>query len=528
MSNSDYSPIKSLSGMDREYIKANLANAFVSKEIVTAIEIDWHGRIEIKKQSWDLYWNITETLPEREAFFHFEKARNTYFESGFQSNHLGEYCYRYFALLSKWLNIRNDAYVLELLCKLLSLENFAIRWYGNKPGIAAGTTSHRNPGYLLAHLGKKSSNEDPKYLPVIMLRPSSENEIFYHYRQYRISDDPNFSIFMYPVVSLDDRGESFTLIESFADGFSHKSDPRSKPRAQLLAESAIHPFLKSSFTENNNERRNINIADLGGGSGIMLRHIWEHILNTDRTLKENWYLNGSIVGLRVQNPARHFSKGSIRTNMSSLDYQQIDYINWINKQPETFQLDTILMCRLLNNQSLFDIESSDDEGKLWYLSGQQFPPEIIINKKYNPIYCLDLKNYCPENLIHTNAKTRLSEDCSAYRVISLTDYYKAMATCLGLDVAENFFYYPVRKFNSLSLLDSEGRSIIGKLLKVAKLTVIEDVDLTANYLAKHLKEHSLNCAISAINVDARYSSQVLAVCDKKYEHILPGVKICLK
>ena len=175
----------------------------------------------------------------------------------------------------------------------------------------------------------------------------------------------------------------------------------------------------------------MNIADIGGGSGIMLRHIWEHILDRDGTAKENWYLNGSIIGLRVQNPARHFSKGPIRANMSYLDYQQIDYIYWINKQPETHQLDVVLMCRLLNNLSIFDIESSDDEGKLWYLSGQQFPPEIIINKRYNPVCCLNPGNYCPENLIHTNAKTRLSEDCSAYRVISLTDYYKAMATCLG-------------------------------------------------------------------------------------------------
>lgn len=424
------------------------------------------------------------------------------------------------------LSIRNDAYVLELLYKLVSLENFAIRWYGNKPGIAAGTTSHRNPGYLLAHLGKKPSNDDPKYLPIIMLKSSPGNKLFYHYRQYRISSDPDFSIFMYPAASLEDRGESFTLMESFANGFSHKSDPRSKPRAQLLAESAILPFLKSVLSKGGNGKRDVNITDIGGGSGIMLRHIWEQILDKDRTAKENWYLNGSIIGLRVQNPARHFPKSPIRANMSYLDYQQIDYIDWINKQPETLQLDTILMCRLLNNLSIFDIESSDDEGRVWYISGQQFQPEVIIDKNYRPIYCLNPENYCPENLIHTNAKTRLSADCSAYRVISLTDYYKAMATCIGMDIEDDAFYYPVRKFNPLSLLNSKGKSIIEKLSNIAKLTVIEDVDLTANYLVKHIQEHNLNCVVSAINADLRYSSQILDVCDKRYENILPGIKIC--
>ena len=519
-------PIEFLSGLEQEYIKADLAQAFVSKDIVTAIEIDWHGRIEIKKQTWDLYWNIKDTLPEHDSFVRFERARKAYFDSNFKLDYVGEYCYRYFILLSKWLSIRNDAYVLKLLSKLLSLENFAIHWCGNKTGIAAGTTSHRNPAYLLAHLGKKSSNEDPKYLPVIMLRSSSDNKLFYHYRQYRLSNDPDFSIFMYPATNLDCREESFTLIESFANGFTRKSDPRSKPRAQLIAKSAIYPFLKSSFAEDNNAKRDVNIVDLGGGSGIMLRHIWEHILGKDRTAKENWNLCGSIIGLRVQNPARHFSKGELRANLSYLDYQQMDYISWIDRQPETLQSDVVLLCRLLNNISLFDLESTDDEGELWYIVGQQHSPENIVNQRYNPIYCLDPQNYCPENLIHTNGKTQLSEDRSAYRVISLTDYYKAMSTCVGIDTKNNSYYYPVRKFNHSSLLNSKGESIIEKLSKITNLIIIEDVDLTANYLSKHIQEHNLNCTASAISINKRYSSQVLAFCDKKYENILPGIKIC--
>jgi hypothetical protein len=101
-----------------------------------------------------------------------------------------------------------------------------------------------------------------------------------------------------------------------------------------------------------------------------------------------------------------------------------------------------------------------------------------------------------------------------------------MATCVGMDTKDNFYYYPVRKFNHLSLLNSNGKSIIEKLLKVAKLTVIEDVDLTVNYLATHIHEHNLDCVASAMNIDDRYSSQILAVCDKRYENILPGIRIC--
>lgn len=525
MQDSTHSPVGPLPGLIQGCIKNDLATTFSSREIVTTIEIDWHGRTEIKKQSWESYWDIRDNLPEYDSFLLFEKSRNLYFDSGFKLEHISEYCYRYFILLSKWLNHRSNSYLQELLVKLLSLENFAIRWYGDKSGIAAGTTSHRNPAYLLARIGKKTFNDDPKYLPIIMLKSFRDNKLFYHYRQYRISCEPDFSIFVYPAASLDDRSESFTLIESFVSGFSRKADPRSKQRAELLADSAIYPFLKSLLKDDNQER-SINIVDLGGGSGIMLRHIWEHVINKNNTARENWYLDGSIVGLRVQNPARHFSKGSIRANMSYLDYRQMDYIDWINGQSEIPKFDVILMCRLLNNLSAFDIRTTDNEGQLWYISGQHNYPEVIINKQYDPTICLNQKEPHHENLINTNGKTRLSAYHVAYRTASLTDYYKAISACMGMDVADDTYYYPVREFNRQSLLNSEGQSIIGKLSKITGLTIIEDVDLTTNCLAEHIREHKLNCVASAINVNARYSSQVLAICDKKYEDILPGIKIC--
>ncbi|MDD5011983.1 MAG: hypothetical protein PHQ00_07665, partial [Phycisphaerae bacterium] len=231
MTSSDYSPVGPLPSLLQEYTKIGLAKAFISQEIVTVIEIDWYGRVKIKKQSWESYWDIEDNLPERNSFLCFEKARNMYIASGFEPNYLGEYCYRYFVLLSKWLALRNKPFVQRLLVKLLSLENFAIRWHDQKSGTAAGTTSHRNPAYLLARIGKKSFNEDPKYLPLIMLNNSSNNEIFYHYRQYKIFSNPDFSIFVYPAVNLDNRNESFTLIESFAAGFTRRADPRSKQRA---------------------------------------------------------------------------------------------------------------------------------------------------------------------------------------------------------------------------------------------------------------------------------------------------------
>ena len=55
MTDLDYSPVDPLPSMVQNFIKVNLAEAFVSQNVITAIEIDWHGRIEIRKQNWDEY-----------------------------------------------------------------------------------------------------------------------------------------------------------------------------------------------------------------------------------------------------------------------------------------------------------------------------------------------------------------------------------------------------------------------------------------------------------------------------------------
>ena len=126
MTNFDYSPIDPLPGMIQEYFKDSLAEAFVRPEIITAIEVDWHGRIQIKSQNWGEYWNLKGNIPAKDVFSRFQKARTIYFESKFKSDHIKEYCYQYFVLLSKWLRHRNEHHVNKLLGKLLSLENFAI------------------------------------------------------------------------------------------------------------------------------------------------------------------------------------------------------------------------------------------------------------------------------------------------------------------------------------------------------------------------------------------------------------------
>ena len=71
-----------------------------------------------------------------------------------------------------------------------------------------------------------------------------EHELFYHYRQYTISQDSPISLLLYPRVSLNKRLESFKLISSFVVRFSDGIDPRTNERAQRLFQGVIQPILK--------------------------------------------------------------------------------------------------------------------------------------------------------------------------------------------------------------------------------------------------------------------------------------------
>ena len=85
----------------------------------------------------------------------------------------------------------------------------------------------------------------------------------------------------------------------------------------------------------------------------------------------------------------------------------------------------------------------------------------------------------------------------------------------------------MRQFNSACLQLPEGNSVLEKLCDLAKLVVIEDVDLTKKILIEHLIEHNLeNIAVSHVNRHNRINSaQVFCLCKAEFEDFLPGKRI---
>jgi hypothetical protein len=88
-------------------------------------------------------------------------------------------------------------------------------------------------------------------------------------------------------------------------------------------------------------------------------------------------------------------------------------------------------------------------------------------------------------------------------------------------------YFPIRRFNDSSLKLPSGASALDKLCSMADLCVIEDVDLQAGVLRRHLESHRLS-ALAASDVTDRVrmrSASLLCVCRREKSALLPGRQI---
>jgi len=449
------------------------------------------------------------------------------------------YCFHYFRLLEEALstleNVYSEKIMSALLHRLLGFENFTIRWTDGSSGVACGTSTIRNPCYLLGKIKQPHAYDDPKFLALITA-PNISNKaaLFYHYRQYKIDSEFEIFLLLCPAVALLKRANSFTLIESFNSGFSDKSDPRTKQRSQVLADLAISPFLLELFSKTDaDSAQEVSFVDIGSGNGALASNIWRRILKTQTYIAQKCKLTCSMVGLRVQNPLRHFNKGLLRGTISYLDYSQADYMRWIQEQKvpeENYKFDVALMCRLLNNLSQFELDYSTNWRIIHKLGEEQLSKPTWLNQSFEPHNCLDPDNLSTKNIFLKNSNVSLKIGKS-FRHLSLSNYYKGLQLLHNKDASNindtNAVYFPIWQFNPASLQLPDGKSILEKLCNLAKLVVIEDVDLTKEILIEHLIENNLeNIAVSHVNRHNRINSaQIFCLCNNKFQDCLPGKRI---
>ena len=540
----ELTPVSKPCGLYREYIKGEIKKILLSEDILVDILIDWYGHPTFTTQSWQKYWEpVTPLLSPvgLNILENLRKARRQYIRARFGQQTMTNYCYYYFCLLRESLNDPNNSSnnksFLNLLSRIVGFENFSIGWAGGTAGSACGTSTIRNPCYLLAKIKQQQVQNDPKFLALITspnIAHSDETRLYYHYRQYKIDVEYGIALLLYPAASLSERANSFTLIESLTAGFSGKTDPRSKQRSHILADLAISPFLTRLFSKTNTEsEQEVNFVDIGSGNGALVSNLWRRILKTQPNIAKNCKLVCSMVGLRVQNPLRHFNKGSLRGTISYLDYHQSDYLQWFKEQKLAqgiYKFDIALLCRLFNNLSEFKLDFSDDWRVIHKLGEKGLSKIFWMDRRFEPYNCLNPDNLSTGNIFLKNSNVSL-QNGKSFRHLSLSSYYKGLQLLYGKSNSHvsgtDTICFPIRQFNPASLQLSEGKSVLEKLCNLAKLVVIEDVDLTKKDLIRHLVEFNLeNIAVSHINKHNRLNSaSIFCLCNKEFADLLAGEKI---
>ncbi len=287
-----------------------LADALQDGRLVQEVVVDPSGYFKVEHVEWGKYWSNSLVGMSDQVWSDLNSLRTVwqaYCDSGYDLALASPYCYRYFELLRLALVGNLGRSFLEALA---GFEVFPIRRFYSSGVEAAGVITVRHPAYLLAKLRKPAAPDDPKYLPMVYLpltgsAPASGG-LYYHYRQLKFDSRHNASVLVYPAAELGRRLDSFGCIDVFSSILRSKPDPRGRQRAAAIADCAVGPFLKRrGATAGKVWGDEISIADLGGGTGILLSHLCKRLLTRFPDALGGRAFAWSIIDLSTRDPARH-------------------------------------------------------------------------------------------------------------------------------------------------------------------------------------------------------------------------------
>ncbi|MBN1600163.1 MAG: hypothetical protein JW915_01075 [Chitinispirillaceae bacterium] len=463
--------------------------------ILTRVKVFENGCLKLETTHWDEYWQPVRKLSQGEIEENVNAlhiAWNNYIHSGFNALLGQNLCYRYFSLLDTLFSLRLAIKAqewLHLLQLVLGFECFGIASASDNKVLAGGTCTLRNPCYLLAKIKMPESLDDSKFLPVITVPGTGEQGLFYHYRQYTISGTSPLSLLLYPSVSEKRRSASFKLIGSFVGRVRDATDPRTFERARRLYRSIIRPLVESN--NHSGEVMNLELADIGAGSGSLSASICREVQNSEITCKLRlWF-----VDLEPADPARFFRSNKLRASTDSLYFVGDDYRDWLTQPqplPAKNGLRIALISKLFNNFSTFSIRR---------LSGEELSPILehyngnTKIEEYLPSICLAPHGTGKKSLVISNTRIYLQEG-RAFSQASLSRFYEGIYFLTGKGLSdessESGVFLPVRLFNPECLITLNNKSIIACLSESCDYVIIEDADLRPQNVIDHVEKYSLS------------------------------------
>jgi len=473
--------------------------------ILTGLNVAPDGRFVAETQDWDSFWAPARELANPRIDHALERlhaAWQDYIRSRFDRSLQREYCFWYFSLLALVLAMslgrRDSLRWKRALRTVVGFECFSIRAPTLGPqALAAGTTTARNPCYLLAKLRWPDALDDTQFLPLISPPDGKPADLYYHYRQYRLSKDSPVSLLLYVAAAPTHRLTSFRLVESLARGIASGGDPRTGQRARRLWDKVLRPIMQGTHT-NPSEPMHFEFVDVGAGSGALVAALCRRLLAWSEGAGLSPRVRVWFVDLCLAHPARFFRSAGLRNRIDSLMFLGDDYRRWLPRSrplPVCSGLRVALISKLFNNLSHFSVCQCRTD----VLLSSAMDTSLFDSRRYLPASCLAPDGAGSEALLISASRVDLAEG-RTFAQVSLSEYYRALQLAL-VDareevVSEDGVWLPLRALDPGCLIAADGTSVLARLLEHCDYLVIEDADLRPKDLVRHLRAFSLDGLIA--------------------------------
>ena len=459
--------------------------------LITSIEVSSRRIIGVKTSPWREYWDGCDSLGKELARLH--AAWIDLIDGGYSAAQRSPFVHAYFVALHAGLSrhLRGEL-DLSALRKLVGFETFFI--FGEHGEQAAGVFSIRNPVYLLSRIALPKAPENPKFLPLICPPGGSpgSSDLFCHYRRIGISEGHQAELFVYPPTEARYRSSSYWLIGELFASLTPKNDPWVRLRTRLLFDGVFAELVAPLA------RRRIRLLDVACGSAkttmaLCRKAFAKYGTSFDLTLVDVVRGATSIANAFYRHP-RVFD---------NVVFRHESFFDWIGKVSgdPSLHFDVVLMLRVCDVFGSFRIEELSWHEAAALLrrdrTGLRLDPDVTRTAKL-------LEENKLDRVQHRLWRSAFRRG-TVFHQFSLSDYFGAIQVVLGGEVSgeDGTIHAPVRRFDGSALVLANGRSIIGELMTLADRIVVEDSDLSAGQLEKHIAQSGLNALCVADMTDRR-------------------------
>jgi len=373
---------------------------------------------------------------------------------------------------------------------ILGFESFSIV-DGSVPSQvgAAGTTTVRNPSYLLAKLKWPKVPDDTRFLPLISLGADTTNS-FNRYRRLRLAQDPGISILTYLPNTSARRPASLSLVNLLAKAVGSAGDPYVEARAGRIWTHALQPIIDTAHPDARGQL-GLEFVDIGAGTGALTAALCQRVLNLAATARISPHFRLWFVDFQPAAPAQAFRSAPLRNHVKSALFLGNDYRAWLG-QPRP--LPRPLGLRIGLASKVFDMSS--------HFSSCPFRTDVLESMidgsflkggRFLPTRCLAPGGPGPETLMVSTSRIAVAEG-HTWAQPSLSGYYRALQLASpGGETAgreHDGLWLPVRSFNPASLVTTDGASVLSRLLEHCHYLIVEDEDLRPKDLLEHHRTFS--------------------------------------